>query len=166
MVDSKKASQAGNKGRGMPHSLSWHKICIFAAVTPRHLKVSAASHLLMPQHWVRCDEVTQECSFTMHCASPFKRFVVHLVQSPLAAGRHPPLGGAPLLVSQLPLRALVAEDLHLRRITESSSDPHRITESRPGCSRGGRKGCPPPPWGRHTCRSGRAVEDLSLLFVY
>ena len=131
MVNSKKASQAGNKGRGMPpHSLSWHKICIFAAVTPRHLKVSAASHLLVPQHWVRCDEVTQECSVTMHCASPFKRFVVHLVQSPLAAGRHPPLGRAPLLVSQLPLRALVAEDLHLRRITESSSDSrtqnHRI----------------------------------------
>ena len=113
----------------MPHSLSWHKICIFAAVTPRHLKVSAASHLLMPQHWVRCDEVTQECSITMHCASPFKRFVVHLVQSPLAAGRHPPLGGAPLLVSQLPLRALVAEDLHLRRITESSSDSRTQTES-------------------------------------
>ena len=39
--------------------------------------------------------------------------MVHLVQSPLATGGHPPLGCPPLLVPELPLGALVTEDLDL-----------------------------------------------------
>ena len=39
--------------------------------------------------------------------------MVHLVQPPLATGCHPPLGCPPLLVPELPLGALVTEDLDL-----------------------------------------------------
>ena len=39
--------------------------------------------------------------------------MVHLVQPPLATGCHPPLGCSPLLVPELPLGALVTEDLDL-----------------------------------------------------
>ena len=39
--------------------------------------------------------------------------MIHLVQPPLAAGRHSPLGGPPLFVPELPLCALVTEDLDL-----------------------------------------------------
>ena len=39
--------------------------------------------------------------------------MIHLVQPPLAAGRHSPLGSPPLFVPELPLCALVTEDLDL-----------------------------------------------------
>ena len=39
--------------------------------------------------------------------------MIHLVEPPLAAGGHPPLGCPPLLVPELPLGALVTEDLDL-----------------------------------------------------
>ena len=50
---------------------------------------------------------------TLSLHLPLKALMVHLVQPPLAAGRHPPLGGPPLLVPELPLGALVTEDLDL-----------------------------------------------------
>ena len=167
MVDSKKASQAGNKGRGMPHSLSWHKICIFAALTPRHLKVSAASHLLCRNtgsgvmRWRR--------SAALQC------IVRHLSKDSwyISSSLRLPLGVILRLAARRSSsRSFRSAPLSQKIFTCAESQnhhqipAHRITESRPGCSRGGRRGCPPPPWGRHTCRSGRAVEDLSLLFVY
>lgn len=49
--------------------------------------------------------------YTLH--PPLEALMIHLVQPPLAARRHPPLGGPPLLVPELPLGALVTEDLDL-----------------------------------------------------
>ena len=44
---------------------------------------------------------------------PLEALMIHLVEPPLATGGHPPLGCSPLLVPELPLGALVAEDLNL-----------------------------------------------------
>ena len=89
--------------------------------------------------------------------------MIHLVQPPLAAGRHPPLGRPALLVPQLALRSLVAEDLDLgaRGHYCHGHQPHL-----PGSIPGAWAGCSHLPGGRHTCRSGHAAADPSLLFVY
>ena len=56
--------------------------------------------------------------------SPLEALMVHLVQPPLAAWRHPPLGGPPLLVPELPLGALVTEDLDLGVAAVSGRGAH------------------------------------------
>ena len=57
--------------------------------------------------------LTAEQHYTHSLHPPLEALVIHLVQPPLAAGRHPPLGCPPLLVPELPLGALVTEDLDL-----------------------------------------------------